>query len=147
MKLIAFHANRRRRREEADSGILSSASSRRRLQHGSVLIIVLWIALGLVAITLYFANAMSSELRAADNRVAALVADQAIEGAARYVTSVLTEQATNGIANERQEAPCRVVRPVHPRGVGSARDNRADESGLADFDCYGVSSRVELRVV
>jgi type II secretory pathway component PulK len=66
-------------------------------QSGSVLIIVLWIALGLVAITLYFANAMSSELRAADNRVAALVADQAIEGAARYVTSVLTEQATNGI--------------------------------------------------
>lgn len=66
-------------------------------QSGSVLIIVLWIALGLVAITLYFANAMSSELRAADNRVAALVADQTIEGAARYVTSVLTEQATNGM--------------------------------------------------
>ncbi len=66
-------------------------------QSGSVLIIVLWIALGLVAITLYFANAMSSELRAADNRVAMLAADQAIEGAARYVTSVLTEQATNGI--------------------------------------------------
>ncbi len=66
-------------------------------QNGSILIIVLWIALGLVAITLYFANSMSSELRASDNRVAALVADQAIEGAARYVTSVLTEQATNGI--------------------------------------------------
>ena len=64
---------------------------------GSVLIIVLWIALGLVAITLYFANSMSSELRAADNRVAVLAADQAIEGAARYVTSVLTDQATNGI--------------------------------------------------
>jgi len=67
-----------------------------RRQRGSVLIIVLWIALGLVAITLYFANAMSSELRASDNRVSALVADQAIEGAARYVASVLTEQATNG---------------------------------------------------
>ncbi len=67
------------------------------LQSGSVLIIVLWIAFGLVAITLYFANAMSSELRAADNRISALVADQALEGAARYVTRVLTEQATNGI--------------------------------------------------
>ena len=66
-------------------------------QAGSVLIIVLWIAFGLVAITLYFANTMSSELRAADNRVAALVADQAIEGAARYVARVLTEQATNGM--------------------------------------------------
>src|SRR5437879_413333 len=55
-------------------------------QCASVLIIVLWIALGLVSITLYFANSMSSELRASDNRVSGLVAEQAIEGAARYLT-------------------------------------------------------------
>lgn len=66
-------------------------------QHGSVLIIVLWIALGLVAITMYFGNSMSSELRASDNRVQSLAADQAIEGAARYVGALLVEQATNGI--------------------------------------------------
>jgi hypothetical protein len=48
----------------------------RRSQSGSVLIIVLWIALGLVAITLYFANSMSSELRASDNRISLLAADQ-----------------------------------------------------------------------
>jgi type II secretory pathway component PulK len=66
-------------------------------QTGSVLIIVLWIALGLVALTLYFGNAMNSELRAADNRVSLLAADQAIEGAARYVAQVLAEQATNGL--------------------------------------------------
>jgi type II secretory pathway component PulK len=66
-------------------------------QNGSVLIIVLWIALGLVAITLYFGNSMSSELRASDNRVQTLAADQAIEGAARYVAKVLADQATNGI--------------------------------------------------
>lgn len=66
-------------------------------QNGSVLIIVLWIALGLVALTLYFGNAMNSELRAADNRVSLLAADQAIEGAARYVAQVLAEQATNGL--------------------------------------------------
>lgn len=64
---------------------------------GSVLIIVLWIALGLVAMTLYFANSMSSELRASENRVQMIAADQAIEGAARYVTKVLYEQATNGL--------------------------------------------------
>ena len=67
------------------------------VQNGSVLIIVLWIALGLVAITLYFGNSMSSELRASDNRVQSLAAEQAIEGAARYVAKVLVEQATNGI--------------------------------------------------
>ena len=70
---------------------------RRRGQRGSVLIIVLWIALGLVTITLYFANSMTLELRAADNRVAGIAADQAIEGAARYVSYVLATQATNGI--------------------------------------------------
>jgi type II secretory pathway component PulK len=69
----------------------------RRSQSGSVLIIVLWIALGLVAITLYFANSMSSELRASDNRISLLAADQTIEGAARYVTQVLIDQATNGL--------------------------------------------------
>jgi type II secretory pathway component PulK len=67
------------------------------VQSGSILIIVLWITFGLVAITLFFANSMSSELRASDNRVCSLAADQAIEGAARYVARVLTDQATNGI--------------------------------------------------
>ncbi|HEX7576490.1 MAG TPA: hypothetical protein VF430_00480, partial [Verrucomicrobiae bacterium] len=55
-------------------------------QRGSVLIIVLWVSLGLVSIALYFANSMTYELRASDNRVSGLAADQAIEGAARYVS-------------------------------------------------------------
>ena len=64
--------------------------------HGSVLIIVLWVALGLVALALYFADSMALELRASDNRAAGIAADQAIEGAARYVNYVLTTYATNG---------------------------------------------------
>jgi type II secretory pathway component PulK len=68
----------------------------RRAERASVLIIVLWIAIGLVAITLYFANSMTLELRASDNRVSGLAADQAIEGAARYVAYVLENYATNG---------------------------------------------------
>ncbi|MBI3849752.1 MAG: general secretion pathway protein GspK [Verrucomicrobia bacterium] len=66
-------------------------------QRGSVLVIVLWIAFGLVAITLYFANSMSLELRASDNRVSGEVADQAIAGAARYVRYVLSNWGTNGL--------------------------------------------------
>ena len=66
-------------------------------QNASVLIIVLWIAFGLVSITLYFANSMSSELRASDNRVSGLSAEQAIEGAARYVNYILVNQTTNGV--------------------------------------------------
>jgi type II secretory pathway component PulK len=59
----------------------------------SVLIIVMWVAFGLVAITLYFANSMFMEMKAADNRVASLEADQAIEGAALYVSNVLATRS------------------------------------------------------
>lgn len=63
---------------------------------GSVLIIVLWIAFGLVSLALYFADSMNFELHAADNRVSAEAADQAIDGAARYVSYVLQTQIFNG---------------------------------------------------
>jgi len=65
-------------------------------RRGSVLVIVLWIAFGLVSLALYFANAMNFELRASDNRVCAKAADEAIEGAARYINYLLTQQVANG---------------------------------------------------
>jgi DNA uptake protein ComE-like DNA-binding protein len=64
---------------------------------GSTLVIVLWIAFGLVSITLYFAQSMNQELRASDNRVCGLAAEQAIDGAARYVSYVLSNLPTNGL--------------------------------------------------
>jgi DNA uptake protein ComE-like DNA-binding protein len=60
-----------------------------RQDHGSILIIVLWIAFGLVSLALYFAHAMTFELRAADNRTAGVVAEEAIGGAAIYLSNVL----------------------------------------------------------
>jgi type II secretory pathway component PulK len=59
-------------------------------QRGSVLIIVLWIIFGLISLTLYFANSMTFELRASDNRVAGIEAEQAIEGGRRYISLVLS---------------------------------------------------------
>jgi len=59
-------------------------------QRGSVLIIVLWVCIGLVAISLYFANSMTYELRASDNRASGLATDQSIVCAARYVSTLLT---------------------------------------------------------
>ncbi len=56
---------------------------------GSILIIVLWMAFGLVSLALYFAQAMTFELRAADNRMASAVAEEAIDGAAVYVSNLL----------------------------------------------------------
>jgi hypothetical protein len=78
-------------------------------QKGSVLIIVLWVCIGLVSIALYFANQMTYELRASDNRVSGLAADQAIEGAARYVSLVLVNYATNGAVPDPTQFKCAAV--------------------------------------
>lgn len=64
---------------------------------GSVLVIVLWVSFALVAIAICFADAMASELRASANRAAGLAAEQAIDGAARYIGAVLHAFATNGV--------------------------------------------------
>jgi hypothetical protein len=55
-----------------------SFSTPARRERGSVLIIVMWTCLGLVALTLYFAGSMSSALRAADNRVAEIAARESL---------------------------------------------------------------------
>ncbi len=87
----------------------------RRSRQGSVLIIVLWVCVGLVSIALYFANTMGFELRASDNRVSGLQADQAIEGAARYVGLALLNFATNGTVPDNTQFRCEAV------PVGDAR--------------------------
>jgi len=75
---------------------IARTESLRSSNEGSVLIIVLWVALGLVTVTLYFASSMTLEMRAADNRVCGFAADQAIEGGIRYVQYVLSTLGTNG---------------------------------------------------
>ena len=93
---------------------LSITRSSRR-ESASVLIIVLWISIGLVSIALYFANSMTYELRASDNRSSGLASEQAIEGAARYVAAVLTSYATNGAVPSNTLFSCEAV------PVGEAR--------------------------
>jgi type II secretory pathway component PulK len=83
--------------------------SNERSQSGSVLILVLWISIGLVAIALYFANSMTFELRASDNRATGIAAEQAIEGAARYVGCVLSSFATNGAVPNNTRFSCEAV--------------------------------------
>jgi type II secretory pathway component PulK len=90
------------------SSLKWSANSHWRLQgsfseRGSVLVIVLLIAFGLISITLYFANSMNLELRASDNRASGLSADETIEGAGRYVGYVLATYATNGAVPDPAE--------------------------------------------
>jgi type II secretory pathway component PulK len=114
---------------------------------GSVLIIVLWVAFGLVAMALYFAHSMSFEMRAADNRVAALEAEQAITGATRYVTNILTRLQEPGlipdVATYRSEAVA----------VGTATFwliGRSDKASLPNQPVFGLvdeASKLNLNVV
>jgi type II secretory pathway component PulK len=107
-----------------------------RKQNGSVLIIVLWVAVGLVSIALYFANSMTYELRASDNRVNGLAADQAIEGAARYVGTILQTYATNGMVPNNSQFACAGV-PIggaHFWLIG--RDPDASSSTIPPTDPY-----------
>ena len=62
----------------------------------SVLIIVLWVAVGLLAVTLTFGRSMMMSYRSVDNGLAGTEADQAIEGALRYIETVLSNTATPG---------------------------------------------------
>jgi DNA uptake protein ComE-like DNA-binding protein len=68
-----------------------------------VLIIVIWVCLGLVALALYFANSMSSELRAADNRVAQSEAQQAVAAGTRYAAYQLSQYAIAGAVPRVEE--------------------------------------------
>ncbi len=86
-------------------------ASRRGLakQRATVLVIVLLICFGLISLALYFANSMTMELRASDNRACGLASEQAIEGAARYIGTVLTLYATNGAVPTPMEFPVAAV--------------------------------------
>ena len=81
----------------------------RRCENAAVLIIVLWIAIGLISIALYFASSMTYELRASDNRVSGLETQQAIEGAARYVNFALYNYSTNGAVPNNTQFSCEAV--------------------------------------
>jgi type II secretory pathway component PulK len=122
----------------------SAIQAGRRAERGSVLVIVLLIAFGLVSMALYFANSMSLELRASDNRASGIASDQVIEGAARYVSSVLTSYATNGAVPDIDQYSAEAVAvgrsqvpEENPRFWLIGRDpNSSTVSGSAPSDPY-----------
>jgi len=104
-----FWERRRLAGEPISLSLHSQPAGRRPSRDGSVLILVLWISIGLVSIALYFANSMTFELRASDNRATGIAAEQAIEGAARYVGYVLSNFATNGAVPSNTQFSCAAV--------------------------------------
>jgi len=99
------------------------------------MVIVLWVGFGLVSVALYFAHSMSLELRAADNRVAAIQAEQAINGAARYVGYLLSELDEPGMAPDVDASLYEAV------PVGEANFwliGRGDDADTLDLPLFGL---------
>ncbi len=119
----------------------------RKSQNGSVLIIVLWVAIGLVSIALYFANSMNYELRAADNRVNGLAAEQAIEGAARYVAYTLQNFATNGAVPDNTQFRCEAVPVGDAKFWLIGRDPGADNPTEPYFGLVDEGGKLNLNTV
>jgi type II secretory pathway component PulK len=113
-------------------------------ERGSVLVIVLWVCLGLVTIALYFANSMTYELRAADNRVSGISAEQAIEGAQRYVSYFLANYSTNGVFPTNANFTCEnvAIGDAHYWIIG--RDPNGDDPNNLHFGLIDEASKLNL---
>lgn len=113
-------------------------------ERGSVLIIVIWVCLGLVALTVYFADSMSSELRAADNRAAEIAARGAVAGATRYAAYLLTQFATNGTVPHREDYKAELL----PIGDATAwfigRDNDQPPTDEPVFGLVDEASKINI---
>jgi type II secretory pathway component PulK len=124
--------------------MISTAHDKARRPQGSVLVIVLWIVFGLVSLTLYFAHSMTFSLRASDNRVASMEADEAIEGARRYITCVLSNVDAVGVLPDPQTYRAEAV------PVGNAKFwiiGRGDTTGMATEPSFGLvdeASKINL---
>jgi type II secretory pathway component PulK len=118
-----------------------------RVTNGSVLIIVLWVCIGLVSIALYFANAMTYELRASDNRVSGVAADQAIEGAARYVSLALLTYATNGAVPDNTQFQCEAVPVGDAKFWLIGRDPAGDDDTEPYFGLVDEGGKLNLNDV
>ena len=115
-----------------------------RSRRGSVLIIVMWTCLGLVSLTLYFANSMSAELRAADNRVTEIEARQAVAGGIRYAGYILANFATNGAVPNAADYKSEAL-PVGEAQVWMiGRDNSQIPTSAPVFGLIDEASKLNL---
>lgn len=120
---------------------------KRAAQRGSTLVIVLWIAFGLVSLAIYFGHSMIFELRASDARVSGLAAEQAIDAAERYLMYMLVNYQTNGVMPD----PTTYLREAVPVGdahfwlIGRDTNNVAGP-GVVSFGLTDENSKLNLNI-
>jgi len=123
-----------------------NAALRRRRQDGSILVVVLWVVFGLIAVTLYFAHSMTMELRASDNRVAGIEAEQAIEGGRRYITCVLSNVNSAGALPDPLTYANQAVAVGDAKFWLIGRGYGSDAATLAHFGLIDEASKINLNM-
>ncbi len=113
---------------------------------GSVLIVVMWATLGLVSVAMLFGHSMTMAYRGADNYVAARQAAQAIEGAARYVETLLADAETPGLLPD----PAEYLSDTIPVGEATfyllGRSTEIGDGTTRTFGLVDESSKISLNV-
>ncbi|RJP26507.1 MAG: hypothetical protein C4527_15205 [Candidatus Omnitrophota bacterium] len=111
---------------------------------GSILIIVLWISAGLVSVALLFGRSMMLEYRAAENMVAQTQAEQAMEGAVRYVMYILANAEEPGVmpASDSYESEAVIVGDALFWLIGRGDLDVADERPV--FGLIDEASKLNL---
>ena len=102
---------------------------------GAVLIIVLWVAFGLVSMVLYFGHTMLMQFRASEQNSAGIEAEQATDGAIRYISYMLTNSVLPG------EIPLTDFYPSQGVMIGDAAFwliGRSDRTDNQDIPTYGL---------
>lgn len=113
-------------------------------RRGAVLIIVMWVCLGLVALALYFANSMTSELRAADNRAAQLEAQQAVAAGTRYAAYQLKQYAVGGLVPRVEEIQAEALPVGDATFWFIGRDNDQQPGREPYFGLVDEASKINL---
>jgi len=113
---------------------------------GTVLIFVLWIALGLTGVALYFGHTMTLDYRAAENSLAGQESRHAIQSAQRYVTSALSMLDEAGTFPDEETSLFENVQVGPGRYWLIGRSEEGLESETLTFGLVDEASRLHLNV-
>jgi type II secretory pathway component PulK len=111
-----------------------------------VLVVVMWIVFGLISVTLYFANSMTYELRASDNRVAGEEAEFAIDAGRRYITCVLSNLNQPGCIPDPSGYACSAVPVGNAKFWIIGRTNAENTGSYSNLVCGLIPESSKLNL-
>jgi type II secretory pathway component PulK len=113
-----------------------------------VLIVVLWATLGLVSVALLFGHSMVMTYRGADNDVSGHQAEQAIEGAIRYVETLLVDANTStpGLLPDPTSYLSDSISVGEATFFLLGRSTEASDGSLRGFGLVDEASKISLTV-